>query len=163
MLSIIVAVAENNSIGKDNNLLWRLPGDLKRFKEITDGNTIVMGRKTFLSLPKVLPNRHHIVITRDKNFSIDDKNVTVINSLETILEKYSNNPEEVFIIGGGEIYASFFPYVGKIYLTEVYKNFNGDTFFPEIDYSKWEKTYESPVQEENNLKYKYTNLIKREH
>lgn len=163
MLSIIVAVAENNSIGKDNNLLWRLPGDLKRFKEITDGNTIVMGRKTFLSLPKVLPNRHHIVITRDKNFSIDDKNVTVINSLETILEKYSKNPEEVFIIGGGEIYASFFPYVEKIYLTKVYKNFNGDTFFPEIDYSKWEKVYESPIQEENNLKYQYTNLIKREY
>lgn len=162
MLSIIVALAENNAIGKSNNLLWRLPNDLKRFKEITDGNTIIMGRKTFLSLPKVLPNRHHIVLTRDANFTVNHSKVTVIHSLETILEKYLNTPEEVFIIGGGEIYSAFLPYVNKLYLTKIHKNFDADTYFPEIDYSKWIKTYESTSVEENTLKYNFVNL-KREY
>ena len=103
MLSIIVAVAENNIIGGDNKLLWHIPEDLKRFKEITSGNTIVMGRKTFESLPGVLPNRKHVIITRDKNYTVDNENVEVIHSLSEVINKYKNSHETAFIIGGGEI------------------------------------------------------------
>lgn len=158
MISTIVAIANNNAIGKDNDLLWRLPGDLKRFKEITSGHTILMGRKTFLSLPRVLPNRHHVILTRDINFKFDDPNVSIVHSIDEVLKKYLSCPQEVFVIGGGEIYSELLPYSEKLYLTKVHKDFHGDTFFPEIDYSKWEKIQESALLEENNLEYTFIDL-----
>ena len=91
MLSIIVAIANNNAIGKDNSLLWHIPEDLKRFKEITSNHKILMGRKTFQSLPGVLPNRHHIVLTRDKSFTVDSDSVSVIYNLEDLLKQYENS------------------------------------------------------------------------
>ena len=103
MLSIIVAVAKNNVIGKDNKLIWHLPEDLKRFKRITTGHTIIMGRKTFESLGRVLPNRKHIVLSKDKDFKVDDENVQVINDI-SLLGEYISSEEENFVIGGASIY-----------------------------------------------------------
>ena len=144
MLSLLVAVAENNVIGLDNKLLWRIPEDLARFKQITMGKTIIMGRKTFESLPKILPGRHHIVLTNDKNYSVDSEQVTVVHSLDEILNKFSDSEEEAFIIGGGQIYNLTFPHCSKFYLTKVYRAFDkADTFFPEIDYSNWKEVYSS--------------------
>jgi dihydrofolate reductase len=163
MLSIIVAKASNDVIGGNNKLLWHISDDLKRFKEITSGHTIVMGRKTFESLPKVLPNRHHIVITRDKNFKIDSPSVESINDINTIIDKYENSSEEVFIIGGGEIYKSLLPNTKKLYLTRVYKDFDGDTKFPEIHLDDWTVNYQSEVlvNESNNLKFDFINLVRK--
>lgn len=128
--SIIVAVAENNVIGKDNKLLWHLPADLKFFKQTTLNHTMIMGRKTFDSIGKALPGRKTIVVTRQKNFSIE--NVTVTHSLEAAFE-LCKHETETFIVGGAEIYKQAMPFVNKIYLTRVHQHFEGDTFFPEID------------------------------
>ena len=163
MLSIIVAKASNNIIGGDNKLLWHISQDLKRFKEITSGHTIIMGRKTFESLPKILPNRHHIVITRDKNFKVDSPSVEVVNDINTVINKYENSSEEVFIIGGGEIYKFLLPNIKKLYLTRVYKDFNGDTKFPEINLDDWSIDSQSEIltNETDNLKFDFINLIRK--
>ena len=163
MLSIIVAKASNDVIGGDNKLLWHISEDLKRFKEITSGHTIIMGRKTFESLPKVLPNRHHIIITRDKNFKVNSSQVEVINDIDSVIDRFENSDEEVFVIGGGEIYKALLPKSKKLYLTRVYKDFNGDTKFPEISTEEWSIEYQSDIliNEPNNLKFDFINLIKR--
>ena len=163
MLSIIVAKASNNIIGGDNKLLWHISQDLKRFKEITSGHTIIMGRKTFESLPKVLPNRHHIVITRDKNFKVDSPSVEIVNDINTVINKYENSSEEVFIIGGGEIYKFLLPNTKKLYLTRVYKYFDGDTKFPEINLDDWTIDNQSEIltNEADNLKFDFINLIRK--
>lgn len=163
MLSIIVAKASNNIIGGDNKLLWHISQDLKRFKEITSGHTIIMGRKTFESLPKILPNRHHIVITRDKNFKVDSPSVEVVNDINTVITKYENSSEEVFIIGGGEIYKFLLPHTKKLYLTRIYKDFDGDTKFPEINFDDWSIDDQSEIltNEADNLKFDFINLIRK--
>ena len=163
MLSIIVAKASNDVIGGDNKLLWHIPQDLKRFKEITSGHTIIMGRKTFESLPKVLPNRHHIIITRDKNFKVNSQQVEVINDINYIIDRFENSDEEFFIIGGGEIYKSLLPKCKKLYLTRVYKDFTGDTKFPKINLDEWSIEYQSDIliNESNNIKFDFINLIKK--
>lgn len=156
MLSIIVAVAENNVIGKDNKLLWRLSNDLKNFKKITMGHTIIMGRKTFESLPKVLPGRKHIVLTRDKSFIANDEMVEVFNSVAELHN--SLNPQiEYFVIGGGEIYKALMPYSEKLYLTKVNKVFEGDTYFPEIDNSQWKEVskIEGVIDEKNEIPHSF--------
>ncbi|MCD2502782.1 dihydrofolate reductase [Clostridium sp. NSJ-145] len=162
MISLIVAIAQNNVIGGDNKLLWHISDDLKRFKKITSGNTIVMGRKTFESLPGVLPNRKHIILTRDKNYTVDNPSVEVIHNINDIINNFKNSPVEVFIIGGGEIYNQFINSVDKIYLTKVFKNFEGDTTFPEIDYNNWNITFESEIftDEKSNINYQFINLEK---
>lgn len=162
MLSIIVAKASNNVIGGDNKLLWHISEDLKRFKEITSGHTIIMGRKTFESLPKILPNRHHIVITRDKNFKVDSEDVTIINDISDIISRFKDTNEEVFIIGGGEIYKILIPYTKKLYLTRVYKDFEGDTIFPVINYDEWKIVNKSEIKvnEKDNLNYDFIDLEK---
>lgn len=108
MLSIIVAIAKNNVIGKDNKLIWHISEDLKRFKSITSGKSMIMGRKTFESLPGILPNREHIILTRDKNFKVDSDKVKVVNDLDTLIEKYSNCEDEVFVIGGLKFINNFY-------------------------------------------------------
>ena len=162
MISLIVAIAQNNVIGGDNKLLWHISDDLKRFKKITSGNTIVMGRKTFESLPEVLPNRKHIILTRDKNYTVDNPYVEVIHNINDIINNFKNSPVEVFIIGGGEIYNQFINYADKIYLTKVFKNFEGDTTFPEIDYNNWNITFDSEIftDEKSNINYQFINLEK---
>ncbi len=157
MLSIIVAVANNNVIGKDNKLLWRLSNDLKRFKGITSGHTIIMGRKTFQSLPGMLPNREHIILTKDENFNAPG--AIVVHSIEELISSLDNK-KEYFIIGGGEIYKALFEYADKIYLTQVEQEFEGDAFFPEIDYSKWNIVSKEAgiVDEKNSIMHTFINL-----
>ena len=157
MISISVAVANNNVIGKDNKLLWHISEDLKRFKSITSNKKMIMGRKTFESLPGILPNREHIIITRDQNFKVDSDKVTIVNDLNSLLEKYSNCEDEIFVIGGAEIYKQLLPYTHKIYLTKIDETFEGDTYFPEINYAefKTESTSEQFTDEKNGLKYTF--------
>lgn len=163
MLSLIVAVAKNNVIGGNNKLLWHISDDLKRFKAITMNKTIIMGRKTFESLPGILPGRTHIVVTRDKNFNPQHERVKVIHSIDEIIHEYRDNSVEVLIIGGGEIYKQFLPYCDKLYLTKVLKDYEGDTKFPEIDMMDWFIDYESEIltDEKSGLQYKYLDLDRK--
>ncbi len=156
MLSIIVAKAKNNIIGKDNKLLWKLPADLQRFKELTTGHIIIMGRKTFESLGRVLPNRKHIVFTQNPDFKVNDENVQVVHSMLEIQE-YIESEEECFVIGGAMIYNLLMPYVNKMYITQIDKDFEGDAFFPRIDETKWKEVErEKGVKDENNnLDYEF--------
>lgn len=156
MLSIIVAKAKNNIIGKDNQLIWHLPEDLKRFKQLTTGHTIIMGRKTFESLGKVLPERKHIVFSQNPDFKINDENVQVVHSMLEIQE-YIENQEENFVIGGAMIYNLLMPYVTKMYVTEIAQDFEGDAFFPRIDTNIWkEVSREKGIKDEKNpLDYEY--------
>jgi dihydrofolate reductase len=134
-ISIIVAIAENNAIGKNNQLLCHVPGDLQRFSKITSGHTVVMGKRTYYSLPKrPLPNRINIVISDNRNDNFEG--CVMAYSIEDALEQ-CNPADENFIIGGGIIYKEFFPFATKLYLTRIHKSFEADTFFPEIDPTKW--------------------------
>ncbi|MDP4144184.1 MAG: dihydrofolate reductase [Bacillota bacterium] len=159
MLNIIVAVAKNLAIGRDNRLLWHLPNDLKYFKEITSGNTIIMGRKTFNSLPKILPNRHHIVLTRDKNFKVEDDRVTIFNSVEGLISSLDDS-KQYFIIGGGEIYKQLLPFANRIYLTTVDKEYDADTYFPALNLNQWKVIDEKQgiIDEKNTLVHKFSIL-----
>lgn len=156
MLSIIVAVAKNNVIGKNNQLIWHLPEDLKRFKEITSGHTIIMGRKTFESLGRVLPNRKHIVLCNDADLKICDENVTIVDDINK-LEKYINEEEENFIIGGATIYKLLLPKADKLYITKINQEFDGDVYFPEISEENWKITQrvKGKKDEKNPYDYEY--------
>jgi dihydrofolate reductase len=159
-ISIIVAIAQNFAIGKNNDLLFHLPNDLKRFKEITTGKALIMGRNTLLSLPKwPLPNRRHIVITDrpDEQF----EGCEMVYSIDEAIERVKDEAES-FIIGGGMVYRQFYPLAGKMYLTVVHQDFDADVFFPEIIYNDWEETFrEDHFDEKNNFHYSYLNLIRK--
>lgn len=159
-ISIIVAIAENFAIGKNNDLLFHLPNDLKRFKKITSGYSIIMGRNTLLSLPKwPLPNRRHIVITDKKDDYFEG--CETVFSIEDALEKVKNETE-AFVIGGGMIYRQFYPLAQKLYLTLVHKPFEADVFFPEINYPEWnEIAREDFYDEKNNFNYSYLDLERK--
>lgn len=140
MISLIVAATENNAIGKDNKMLFHIKEDLNFFKNTTINKTIVMGKKTFESLPNVLPERKHIVLTRNKSYRICDPQVEVRHSLNEVLEEIKHLDEEIFIIGGEEIYRQVLDknLADKIYITRIYKTVeDADTFFPEIDEEKF--------------------------
>ena len=157
MLSIIVAIAENNVIGKDGKLIWHIPRDLKHFREITDGSTIIMGRKTFESLPGVLPNRRHVVLTRNKDFRVDHPEVLVIHSLEEI-QPYIDSEEEAFIIGGGELFRLMLPHATRLYLTWIGKSWDGDTYFPESPSDEFMLTEEwEAVDEKTGIQLNFAN------
>ncbi len=161
--SIIVAAGENNEIGKDNGLLWRLPNDLKFFKEKTLGHHVIMGKKTFLSIPnhKPLPKRTNIVITSDKSLSFEG--CVMANSIEDAMNK-SIDDDERFIIGGATIYKQFFSIVDKIYLTRVHASFaDADTFFPEINTNEWEEIERDmhEADEKHAFAYSFTTLKRR--
>lgn len=162
MLSIIAAISDNNVIGKDNKLIWQLPEDLKRFKELTTGHTIIMGRKTFESLGKVLPNRKHIVLTRDTSYHIDNENVEIINDIED-LEKYIDSDEENFVIGGAIIYRQLMPKVDRMYITRIHEKFEGDAYFPVIDEEEWKLIKKiQGIQNENNIyNYEFLTYVRR--
>ncbi len=150
MLSIIVAKAKNNIIGKENKMPWHLPEDLKHFKNLTTGHTIIMGRKTFESFGRPLPNRKHIVFSQNPDFKVNDENVEVVHSLLQIQDLIEGK-EEAFVIGGAMIYNFLMPYVRKMYVTEIEKDFDGDTFFPLIDEDVWKETArEKGIKDEKN-------------
>lgn len=134
MITIIAAASENNVLGKNNELIWHLPNDFKRFKELTSGHYIIMGRKTFESFPKPLPNRTHVIITNQKDYFAEG--CIVVNSFQEALDACPKN-ETVFVIGGGEIYNLALPYANKIEITRVHSFFEGDAFFPEINQNDW--------------------------
>ena len=136
-LTIIVAAAENDAIGKDNKLIWHLSDDLQRFKDLTSGHHIIMGRKTFETFPKPLPNRTHIVITRQDNYEVPD-GVIKTKSLEEAI-KLAANDSQPFIIGGGQIYEQAMAFADKIELTRVHESFDAETFFPKIDETIWKE------------------------
>ncbi|MBT8256681.1 MAG: dihydrofolate reductase [Bacteroidia bacterium] len=135
MITIIAAAGENNELGKDNELVWHLPDDFKRFKQITTGHHIIMGRKTFESFPKPLPNRTHIVITRNTDYK--KEGALVVHSLKAALEKITGDPQP-FIIGGGEIYKLGLEVAQKIELTRVHGTFEADAFFPKFSKDNWQ-------------------------
>ena len=137
IVSILVAVDENNAIGKDNQLLWHLPIDLKRFKQLTSRHTVIMGRKTFDSIGKLLPNRKNIVVTRQENLTIPG--CQIAHSLAKGLD-FCKNDQQVFIIGGAEIYRQAIALCDTIFLTRVYHTFEADTYFPVIDFTDWIET-----------------------
>ncbi len=162
MLSIIVAKSKNNAIGKDNKLLWKIPDDLKRFKELTINHTIIMGRKTFESLGRVLPNRYHIVLTRDPNYKVNDENVKIVNDVSEI-DKYIDDNNENFVIGGAQIYSTLISKCEKMYVTQIEKDFVGDGYFPIIKENEWDLIEQTQgPQDENNFKYEYL-TYKRKH
>jgi dihydrofolate reductase len=151
-ITIIAAIGKNNELGYKNDLLWHLPNDLKFFKEKTTGKTIVMGYNTFLSLPRLLPNRKHIVLSEKK---IDNEEVTTVNNLDDLIKLIKSIDEEVFIIGGASIYAQFANIADKMYLTEVDNEFDlADVYFPKINKTEWNIT-EIGSNEDNNIKYKH--------
>ena len=156
MLSIIVAKAKNNTIGKDNNLLWNIPDDLKRFKELTINHNIIMGRKTFESIGRILPNRKHIIFSQNPDFKIDNENIEIVHSMLQI-QQYIEDENENFVIGGAMIYNLLMPYVTKMYVTEIDKDFEGDTVFPRINTEVWQEVSreDGPKDEENDFKYEY--------
>ena len=153
MITLIAAAAENNALGKDNDLLWHLPEDFKRFKQITSGHYIIMGRKTFESFPKPLPNRTHIIITRHKEYLADG--CLVVHSLEEALEISPQN-EEVFIIGGAQIYKQALPFADKIDLTRVHIELDADAFFPEFNTSEWNLVFSEKHVKDEKHQYDFT-------
>ncbi len=150
MFTIIAAIGRSNELGRDNDIIWNLPSDKRFFRKMTDGHTIIMGRKTFESLGRVLPNRHHVVLTQEKGYEAPE-GVDVYNSFADIMRKYANTEEEIFIIGGGEIYTMFMPYSQRMYLTHINEIFfNAQVFFPHIDESEWDIATLQEI-EENGL------------
>ena len=153
MITLIAACSSNRVIGKDNTLIWNVPGDLKRFKELTYGNPILMGRKTFESIGRPLPNRTNIVLTRDRNWKHDG--CLVYHHIDEVIPMFRN--QNLFVIGGGEIYSQLLPYAQKIELTLIDKHFDGDSYFPELD-ERW-----IPLEEEtkssNDITYHYVTYI----
>ena len=155
MIILIAAISKNNEIGKNNQLLWHLPDDFKRFKTLTTGHYIIMGRKTFESFPKPLPNRTHIIITRQKNYAVE--NCIVVSSLEEAIKVCPKN-EDIYIIGGGEIYKQSIDFADKLEITLVDNDFEADTFFPEIDENKWKLDFEEFHPKDEKHLYDFTFL-----
>jgi dihydrofolate reductase len=154
-VTLIAAAAENNELGKDKDLVWHLPDDFRRFKQLTTGHHIIMGRKTFESFPKPLPNRTHLIITRQKDYQPDG--AIVVHSLEKALEIAKADPQP-FMIGGGEIYKLSMEYADKIELTRVHGTFEADTFFPEIDPEEWKLISSEFHEKDERHAYAFTYL-----
>lgn len=168
-ISIIAAIGKNRELGKDNKLLWHIPEDLKRFKKLTEGHAVIMGRKTFESLGKPLPNRINIIITRDKSYKISKFDVSkhriyIVHSLEEAIsfvksQLFPTTKDEVFVIGGGEVYRQALPLADKLYLTIVDADCpEADTYFP--DYSAFKKIVKKEERENDGYKYTFIELIK---
>ncbi len=160
-ISIIVAVAQNNAIGKDNKLLWHISEDLKRFKQLTSGNTVIMGKNTYYSLPKrPLPNRTNIVITDITNEQIDD--CLMVYSIEEAISKCDDNKEN-FVIGGASVYKQFLPIADKLYLTKVHKEFDADCFFEDININDWKLISKEDCNNDTQNDFTYSYLIYEKH
>ncbi|MDO9138616.1 MAG: dihydrofolate reductase [Lutibacter sp.] len=154
MVTIIAAIAANNALGKDNQLIWHLPVDLKRFKKTTLNHAVIMGRKTYESLGKPLPNRTNILITRDKNYKAEG--CLVVNSVKEALKAAAEVDENPFILGGAEIYKQAMPFTDKLDITFVHHQFEADVFFPEIDKTIWKETSRENFKADENNKYDYS-------
>lgn len=153
-LTIIAAASENDAIGKDNQLIWHLTDDLNRFKTLTNGHHIIMGRKTFESFPKPLPNRTHVVISRQEDYKVPE-GVIVVRSLSEAIDIAQNDPQP-FIIGGGEIYRQAMAIADKIELTRVHESFEADTHFPKIDPAIWKEESNTLHKMDENHKHEFS-------
>ena len=160
-ISIIAATSTNDALGKNNDLIWHLPNDFKRFKSMTTGHYIIMGRKTFESFPKPLPNRTHIIITKNKNYKVAGH--LIVHSLKEALNCIPKSEEKAFIIGGGEIYRQSLSIADEIELTRVNGHFEADTFFPKINSSEWEliKEEEHPADEKHDYSFRFLTYLKK--
>lgn len=154
-VTLIAAAGANNELGKDKDLVWHLPDDFKRFKDLTTGHFIIMGRKTFETFPKPLPNRTHIIITRQQDYKAEK--ALVVHSLDKALELAAEDPQP-FIIGGGEIYQISMKHAQKIELTRVHGSFDADTFFPEIDPDQWRLVHSTEHPRDDRHDYSFTYL-----
>lgn len=155
MISLIAAMGNNRVIGLNNDMPWHLPKDLAHFKKITTGHTIVMGRKTYESIGRPLPNRKNIILTRQASLRFPEEVMTV-SSLETVLKWNEENPEEeIFIIGGGNLYKQALPYADRLYITEINEDFDGDTFFPAFDKLEWDVVDETIGERDINNPYDF--------
>lgn len=154
-ITIIAAIANNNALGKDNDLIWHLPADLKRFKKVTSGHHIIMGRNTYESIGKPLPNRTTVIITRNKEYVAEG--CIVVNSLEEAIE-VSKNDEHIFIIGGAQIYKEAMAknLADQLDITEVHHSFEADVYFPEIDSTIWEETMRAHFKPDEKNAYEYS-------
>lgn len=171
MLSIIVAVAENNAIGRDNELLWHISEDLKYFKETTMGHPVIMGRKTFESIGRPLPGRENIILSRSgielpeiKPFKKDGTpsktKVSIENNLESLMERCKNSSEEYFVIGGGSVYKRAFGFADRLYLTKIYSVAdNADTFFPEVSADEWKLIRRSGLKKDDENSLNFESLV----
>ena len=159
-ITLVAAIASNNVIGKENSLPWNIPEDLKRFKQMTSGNTILMGRKTFDSIGRPLPNRQNIVMTKDKNF--EQEGIKVINDFDEALELIKESNEDIFVIGGSKIYELFEPVANSLAITRILKDFEGDAFFPDINWDLWQiEKEEKFFDEKSNIECKLIEYSKK--
>ena len=159
-ITLVAAIASNNVIGKENSLPWNIPEDLKRFKQMTSGHTILMGRKTFDSIGRPLPNRQNIVMTKDENF--EKEGIKVINDFDEALELIKESNEDVFVIGGSKIYELFEPVANTLAITRILKDFEGDAFFPDINWELWQiEKEENFFDEKSNIECKLIEYSKK--
>ena len=159
-ITLVAAIASNNVIGKENSLPWNIPEDLKRFKQMTSGHTILMGRKTFDSIGRPLPNRQNIVMTKDKNF--EQEGIKVINDFDEALELIKESNEDVFVIGGSKIYELFEPVANSLAITRILKDFEGDAFFPDFNWDLWQiEKEEKFFDEKSNIECKLIEYSKK--
>lgn len=156
-LSIIAAMDQNQLIGEQGKIPWDLPADFKYFKETTMGAPVIMGRKTFESIGFPLPGRKNIILTRNKDYAAEG--CEIVHSQAEILDEFLEKKEEAFIIGGAEIYKQFLPYSDKLYLTIIDHQFSGDTYFPEIDWEKWEEVSKKKGTTNSNNPYSYSYYV----
>ena len=156
IISLIVAMDEHRVIGYKNKLPWNLPSELKYFRGTTKGKPVVMGRKTFESIGRPMPERLNIIVTRDKNYKA--AGCIVVNNKEDAIKAAKGN-DEIMVIGGAEIYKLFLPIADRLYLTKVHGTFDGDTYFPEFNENEWLKVREKFVEKDNENKYSYTILL----
>jgi len=152
-ITLIVAASENNAIGKDNQMLWHLPDDFKYFKRNTVGHSIVMGRRTFESIGKALPERRNIVVTRDQDWVVED--VDVANSIDDVM-KYCRDEREIYIIGGANLYKQTLPLAEKVLLTRVHTVINGDAYFPELSDEEWGLSHQEYHPKDDRHAYDFT-------
>lgn len=159
---IIAALAKNRVIGKENDLVWRLPDDFKRFKSITSGHYILMGRKTFESLGKPLPNRTHLIITRDADYPVPEGHHRFASIEEAVIFCQKLDADKLYVIGGGEIYKQSLPIVDQMQLTEVDANPDGDTYFPEFDTKDWKETFREfhPADDRHSYSFSFVDYQK---
>jgi dihydrofolate reductase len=157
MISLLVAMDKNQLIGKDNDLPWRLPADLAYFKRVTMGHPIIMGRKTYDSIGRPLPGRENIIVTRDTSYEAEG--CKVIHSIEEIVKMNEQTDQELFVIGGAEIFKEILPHSDRLYITEINEVFDGDTYFPAFDKAEWKViSKEQGIKDEKNP-YDYTFLV----
>ena len=160
MISFIVAMDNHRVIGKENQLPWHLPADLKFFKKVTMGHPIIMGRKTYESIGKPLPGRENVIVTRNIEYGSDG--CIVLHTVEELLQYAEEKREEVFVSGGAELFKAIFPYADRLYITEIDYEFEGDTYFPEFNPSEWVRTsHEKGIKDEKNPYDYFFNIYER--